>query len=46
MASSSRQNKPENLGHVEHNTVADALVAMHRRTAEQDAKIEEQMNEI
>ena len=46
MASSSRQNKPGNPGHDEPNTVANALVAIHRRMAEQDAKMEEQMNEI
>ncbi|KAL5580978.1 hypothetical protein UlMin_013420 [Ulmus minor] len=46
MVSSSRQNEPGNPGHVEQNTVADALAAMHRRMADQDARIEEQMNEI
>ena len=46
MTSSSRPNEPGNLGHVEQNTVADALAIMHRRMADQDAKIEEQMNVI
>ena len=41
MASSSQQNEPKNPGHVEQNTVADALSAIHRRMAEQDDKIEE-----
>ena len=36
MASSSRQNEPENLGHDEPNEVADALAAMHKKMAEQD----------
>ncbi|KAL5583142.1 hypothetical protein UlMin_015584 [Ulmus minor] len=46
MDSSSQQNEPENPGHVEQNAVADALATMHRRMADQDARIKEQMNEI
>ena len=46
MASSSRPNDPGNPGNNEQNTVADALAVMHRRMADQDAKIEDQMNEI
>ena len=41
MASSSRPNDPGNPGNNEQSTVADALAAMHRRMADQDAKIEE-----
>ena len=46
MACSSRPNDPGNPGNNEQNIVADALAVMHRRMADQDAKIEEQMNEI
>ncbi|KAL5545288.1 hypothetical protein UlMin_009072 [Ulmus minor] len=46
MASSSRPNDPGNPGNNEQVTVADALAAMYRRMADQDAKIEEQTNEI
>ncbi|KAL5545016.1 hypothetical protein UlMin_008800 [Ulmus minor] len=46
MASSSRPNDPGNLGNNEQSAVADALATMHRRMAEQDAKIQEQMDEI
>ena len=46
MASSSRPNELGNPGNGEQNTVADTLAAMHCRMADQDAKIEEQMNVI
>ncbi|KAL5560311.1 hypothetical protein UlMin_036522 [Ulmus minor] len=46
MASSSRPNDPGNPGNNEQSAVADALATMHRRMADQDAKIQEQMDEI
>ncbi|KAL5550691.1 hypothetical protein UlMin_000867 [Ulmus minor] len=46
MASSSQPNEPVNPGPNEQSLVAEAIAAMQRRMAEQDAIIAEQMNEI
>ena len=46
MASSSQPNEPVNPGPNEQSLVAEAIPAMQRRMAEQDAIIAEQMNEI
>ena len=41
MTSGSQQNEPRNQGWNEQNLLADTLVAMQRRMAEQDARIAE-----